>query len=119
MPPGGRAQQAGDHVQAGVQMGGAQELAPLVGEPPAQGVVVDHHREAAVDGHRGLPAAVDQLLAAISFVPREEQEPAVREPGEVAQAADRGEWEEQGRILQALRVLPQDGVELRVAVGLA
>ena len=69
-----------------------------------------------MESQRRLPAAVDHLLAAISLVPRDEQEPAVRELREMAQAADRGEGEEQSRILQALRVLPQDGVELGIAI---
>jgi len=41
----------------------------LVEEELAQGVVVDHHREAAVDRHPRLLPAVEHLLVAISLVP--------------------------------------------------
>lgn len=110
------AEQEADDEQVDVAVRGVQQAAAGAADVGGEGVVVDVHREAAVDGDPGARLAEQLVLVEVPLVGRQQQHPVAREGAEQADAAERGDREADRGAGEPLGVAVKDGVELGVVV---
>jgi hypothetical protein len=75
-PSGRLSEEAGDDGEARREVGGGEKRAAAVQEPPAESVIVDLEREAAVDREPQRVLPIEELFLAAPFVARHQEQPA-------------------------------------------
>src|SRR5688572_19036439 len=79
-------------------------------------MVVDHHREGAMQVKMRVAPPLEVLFPAVAFIGGDKQQAAAGKLPKIAQAAESNVGKEQNRILQALLIVTENLVEVRLII---